>query len=184
METIMSFLGGFTLFGGVFLFWFSVIGLFFFSFYSESKENGFIAFYAFIIFLILTHFWSNLDLTQFLDPRKLGVYMFIGIIYSYIKTLSYGRKKKNEREEIIKEYHPNHSRITQFDENIKEKLRGNVFRWGLLWPISLISWIFTDLVKDLFNIIYDKVSFSYNKVLDYGLGVNKVDKTLEDIEDE
>ena len=44
-----------------------------------------------------------------------------------------------------------------------------VFRWWFLWPISLINWAISDLIKQLYNFVYDKLVHFYDEVFNLGL---------------
>jgi len=51
----------------------------------------------------------------------------------------------------------------------KTHLKGNVFRWWFLFPISLIDWVLSDLVKDVYNWTYKQLHKVYESILDFGL---------------
>ncbi len=83
MENIL----GYALFGGFIWFLISFILLFLFLVYAEHEENGVIATSAFIVFIILNHFWGNFPLMKYLLRLDLlAAYLVLGFIYSLIRT--------------------------------------------------------------------------------------------------
>jgi hypothetical protein len=52
-------------------------------------------------------------------------------------------------------------------EWIKDKfdLKGHVFRWWFLFPVSMITWFFGSVLKDVYDLIYSKLGGLYEKVL-------------------
>jgi hypothetical protein len=147
LESLQSFL----LFGSFVWFWIITGILLICLFLSDIEEQGYAATTSLIIFLGLNYFWGNLDISQFFNFKLIGIYLLIGLIYSFIKTYFYARKKGEDGREYIKE---------------------NVFRWWGLWPISLINWILSDIIRDLYNLIYDKLSNLYNGIFNLGLKSN------------
>lgn len=103
-------------------------------FWSESVEHGGIAFIGVVAFLILNHFWGNVPVRDYISTVNVLIYLGLGLIYAVIRTYFYGRNS-SERDIAY--------------------LKGNVFRWWFIFPISLISWIVSDLCRDLWNWVYD-----------------------------
>lgn len=145
---MVEFLQSFTLFGSFIGFWFCVAALIFCFFWADNEEQGYGALASFIVFLLLTHFWSNYQFIDYINYKQVLLYLIIGFIYSFIKTFFYARKHG----EVGKKY-----------------LKDNVFRWWLLWPVSLTNWILSDLLKDIYSLIYKKLSGVYEKVFELGL---------------
>lgn len=102
-------------------------------FWAENVEHGGIALLGLVCFLIINHFWGNIPVSDYLSWTSVLIYLGLGFTYSVIRTYYYGRNSKD-------------SDITY--------LKGNVFRWWLLFPISLLNWLATDLLVDLWNSLY------------------------------
>jgi len=171
------------LFGSVILFYISALLLTFLLFFAESTEEGFIAFFATTVFVVITSVWGTLDPLQYFTWSYLGLYLGIGFVYSLIRTYFYGRKpikpyKRYHTEEVpVTNKELSDHRKTEIQTR-KGYLKGNVFRWWFLFPVSLISWILTDLVKDAFTWIYDKLENVYESILDFGLRMEE-DKPIK-----
>jgi len=119
----MEFLNNFALFGIQWILWLVLTIVFFIGVFSESEENGFIVFGAFVILLILYAIWGSTDLSAVFKPIYITYYIGIGIIFSLIKTFFYGVNKKR------------HSR----------KAKDHVVRWILNWPMSLVFLLVGDI---------------------------------------
>lgn len=186
MEQLLNNLAEFTLLGSVSLFYAFTIIFILLLFVSELQENGWIALWSFGIFIILMSWQSNLEPIELLteDLYLIGYYIAIGLIHSLVRSYIYGRKRKPERLEAIATrdkwfeenpdktpsgYYHDTNAVKIFDDTTYSKLKGNVFRWWFLWPISLLTWIFSDLLKDVFNFIYDKLKRIFQAVVDAGM---------------
>lgn len=179
METIINFLIAYTLFGSAIVFWVITVGLVITLITSEQVEDGFVAMWGVLIFITATYFWSNVNVLSLIDGWDVLIYLGLGLLYSIIRTFFYGKKEyRNFESDFKKDYH---GKITKSElndkydstkikhlENLIDKLKGHVFRWWLLFPISLLTWILSDLVKDLFEYAYSKMSKTFNYILKLG----------------
>jgi hypothetical protein len=104
-------------------------------FWSENVEHGEIAFAGLVAFLIINYYWGNLPISNYISWINALIYFGIGFLYAILKCYVYGTKSNDAKWD-------------------KDHLKGNVFRWWFLWPISLINWIFSDLLKDFYNLLY------------------------------
>jgi hypothetical protein len=71
------------------------------------------------------------------------IYLFLGFIFSLIRTIAKGRELKDTED---KKYF---------------ELKEHVFRWWLLWPICAITWVLGRLLVDVYNFLYSKISRVY-----------------------
>ena len=149
---MLELLQSFTLFGSVIGFYIAVLFLIGLLFYSDIEEEGYGAFFSFLIFCGVTYFWSNFNILSYFSWGLVGSYLGIGLLYSFIKTYFYARKNGEKGRKYIKE---------------------NVFRWWFLWPVSLINWILSDIIKDLYNFLYNRLSDLYNEIFNLGLKENE-----------
>lgn len=138
--------------------WFSVvtIALIALFFYAEYEEQGFIAFGGVVAYLIINHYWGNVPILHYITWTNIALYLGIGFLYAIARTYVYGRK------------------LEKFDNHAVDDLKGNVFRWWFLFPISLISWAISDLVGDIWDFIYDKVGNGFQYVMKAGFNSRKV----------
>ena len=130
-------------------------------FVSEVTENGFLAFAAVLAFVACNHVAGNLPLLGLVTWTNVGIYFGVGLIFTLIRTYFYGRSQ------AIKGYAK-----VDFDY-----LKGNVSRWWSIWPVSLLKWLCSDLLKDFWNWIYDKFGKWFEYVLQ--LGFNNAKEKLD-----
>jgi len=160
-----------TLFGSVIWFWISIILFIGFCFISEKTENGVIAFVCLIIFAILYHFLGDVKaILAFLTLINISIYLVSGLIYSAIKTFFAGRELGKDLKGLPTT--GGYDSQAYVKSQFIEKLKGNVFRWWFMWPISLINWLLTDLIGDIWSYVYDKIKNFYNYILE--LGINSI----------
>lgn len=132
----------YTLFGNAIVFAIVVVVFFIALILSDQEESGWIATILFIIFFGSIHFWSTFPITSYVTFKNVGMYLFIGFIYSIVRTYFKG-KELNEKEK------------ERFD------LRDHIFRWWLLFPICAVNWVFGRLLADLFNWVYRYINKLY-----------------------
>lgn len=169
----MELLLGLTLFGSVLAFWGLVILFIVICFISDLEKNGIFAFFLFIGLIILYHFKSNFDnLLEFFSFAHVSIYLAIGLIYSGIRTFFKGREL-GKKIQFLPQSNDSSKRIYDSKESNRkefvENLKGNVFRWWFMWPVSLINWLVTDLIKDAWDYIYSKLKRMYNYILELGV---------------
>jgi len=182
MEKALSNIPEFVLFGSVTLFYIASLLFVFLLFVSEVTENGWLALISFAIFLLVTSWQSNLEPVDHLTANLalIGYYVGIGFIHSLIRTFIYGKKRKPERIGVIEEQkkwndkfnesdEESTTKIDLFDDTTKRKLKGNVFRWWFLWPISLLTWIFSDLLSDVWGVVYKTFKKLFESILNLGM---------------
>lgn len=164
---IFSFLPEFLLFGSVLYFWLFVIIVAVILFNSEAKENWISAVVSFGLFVFVTQLFSTFDILSFITLKYVGIYFGIGVVYALIRTYIYGRKRAVEKSKrnFDDNSYPSEER---FDSDTRIRLKRNVFRWWFMFPISLLFWVFSDLLRDLYNVVYDKVKVLFIKILKAG----------------
>ena len=138
MENLINF----SLFGSGIIFGIAILLLFISLIASDIEENGWGASVSLGIFLGLNYFWGNFPVLEYLNLRNIGIYLFIGFLFSLIRTYFKGKELNKTQKEYF---------------NLKE----HVFRWWFLFPICMINWVFGKLLKDLYNLLYSKVSKIY-----------------------
>jgi len=146
-------------------------------FISELRENGFIAFGFAVTYLTLFYFKGNQDLGVFLDWNYLLIYLAVGLLYSIMRTLTLGIKKKNETQEhinnrwhVIKTKKDAIKYKKEQRQELLKKLGGNVSRWWFMWPISLIVWVLQDLMADIWNWGWKLFRSIFEAIFNFGFG--------------
>lgn len=172
----MEALLGLTLFGSVLWFWISVAVFIIICFLSDVNENGFWAFATLVVLGVAYYFRGHVDpLLQVLTLQNILIYLGIGLGFSFLRTFFAGRKLGHEIKDLPKTREDikaqSHVYDTQKDrrERFLEELKGNIFRWWFMWPVSLITWAVTDIVKDIYDYVYSKMSGLYNWIVDLGM---------------
>jgi hypothetical protein len=123
---------------------------------SENVQHGGVAFTFLVIFLLINHFWGNIPILKFLTWQNILVYLAIGFVFANIKLYFYGRTAYilNDQDN---------------DYNWNFIVKDNIFRWWFIWPISLIYWVFSDLLSDAWDWVYQKFESTFKFF--YVLGV-------------
>lgn len=166
MESVFNFLPEFLLWGSALYFWIFTLLFISILFICEVKESGYNALVAFVIFSIVTRSFSNFDILSVVNLKLVLIYLGIGLVHAFIRTYFYGRKRGIEKK--TKEWGQQDGREEYFNETTQRRLKGNVFRWWFLFPVSLLTWIFSDLLKDFYNFAYSKLRVLFVKILNLG----------------
>lgn len=141
LETFLTF----TLFGSGIAFGIMLLLLFISLILTELNESGEWAATFIGIAIVLNYFWGSFPILTLLNVKYILMYLFIGLIFSFIRTYFKGKELTLEQ----KKY---------FD------LKNHVFRWWFLFPISAINWIFGRILIDVYNFIYSKIGKMYDKI--------------------
>ena len=139
-----SFLLPFTLFGSLIAFNLVLLCTIIAILISEFSESGGVATTVIALFLGFNFFWGNFEVFTYLTLYNIGGYLFTGFVFSLVRTYFKGK-------ELIKDH----------NEKANFELKEHVFRWWLLFPFSITTWVFGRLLKDLFNWTYVKVEGIY-----------------------
>ena len=180
METINGFMLLFTLFGSAIIFWIITAALVILFFTAERSEDGVIAFVSVLVFLILIYvvgspnLWSGF---KSINIFNILIYLGIGLIYSIIRTYFFGKKEFKKFDESFNNSYPSNfdksdidikliriDRLYQAKRMLMGELKGHVFRWLFLFPVSLINWVISDLLTDLFDWFYSKMGKAFNYI--------------------
>tara|TARA_R110000772_G_scaffold101997_2_gene202596 strand:+ start:482 stop:985 length:504 start_codon:yes stop_codon:yes gene_type:complete len=158
MENLLNSIPELLLFGSVVWFWI-MSGLFFLLLiYSDRKEQGYWALVATVIFIVVNHFWGNLsEVKPIITWGHIFAYFGIGFAYATLRTYIYGRKNRGKDERFYALKH----------------LKANVFRWWFLFPISILNWIWQDLLSDIWDLLYSGVEKFLLTIFDAGAGKPK-----------
>jgi hypothetical protein len=173
MDTLMNYLPQIFLFGSVIYFYIGLLIFMAILFYTDAKEMGFHAFFFSIVFFGLLYWKGSFNLFEFLTWGMVGTYLGIGFIHSLIRTYFYGRKPERLRRQDKESDESYRKRIV---ENKQYYLKGNVFRWWFLFPISLMNWILSDLVKEVYDYVYSKLKKLYDSILTKGVDSYQLEK--------
>jgi hypothetical protein len=127
-------------------------------FTSEVKKEGSIAFGAVLAFILLNYFFGNIPLNGLVSWQNVTIYLLIGLFFTVVRVFFYGRAMASKGDKFDKYY-----------------LKGNVFRWWFIWPVSLLTWVLSDIIADVWSFVYEKMG----KIFEYfmELGFNSVKKS-------
>lgn len=96
---------------------------------SESFGFGILVLIAFVI----VNYFTKLIEYNFITWNNVALYFLLGFMYTIARIFFEGRKG--------------------YKIEIKE-LKEDIARWWILFPISLVVWIFSDLLEDVYNLIW------------------------------
>jgi hypothetical protein len=161
METLLKL----TLFGSIFWGIAALVILLVVCFLSDLDENGFFATVALIVIGTLFYFFGKETWHLFISILtfvNLAIYFGAGLLHAFIRVYFHGR---NEMKKV------NEDRLNgrSYEHTIERDIKLDVFRWWFMWPISLIDWFVKDLIKDIYDWIYDKISKVFDFVLNLGI---------------
>jgi hypothetical protein len=137
----------FAIFGSSLAFAIMVLALIIIFIASDIEESGHIATLALFIALGFNYFWGNFPVLDFFTFKNISIYVFIGFLFSLVRTYFKGKE------------------LNKYPEEKKRfRLKEHVFRWWFLFPISAINWFFGHLLKDLFNFVYKGFEQFYDRI--------------------
>jgi len=160
-----EFIGGFvayTFFGSAV--WFAVVALalLFMLFVSDVHENGFIATASVVIVIIGNYVWGNFPILDYISVTSIGLYLAVGFGFSILRTVFKGRELTAEYEEETNNYKNDWSLA---EHKKKFDLKGHVFRWLFMFPVSMLTWFFGSICRDFWNLFYSKFGKMYERLL-------------------
>jgi len=178
MEELLNNLTGFLIWGSLAWFWIITSLFVLILFLSDIYENGFYAFASFLIFVVILHFGSNLELVPFIKAywHIPLLYLGIGAVYALIRAYFYGKKPYDGY--IDKDYTV--EKIEKLrTEQLKSELEENIFRWWLLFPVSFLNLLCTDLIRKFFKWLYARLRGIFEYVLVLGIKSAPTEKDEE-----
>ena len=178
---IMEALLALTLFGSIIWFWMSVLVFLIICFISEIEENGFLAFGTLVLIIIAYNVWGDIKaILPLFSFVTVSIYLVIGLVFSILRTFFMGRTLGKKIKNLIKSNeelrianpryaYDDGTSIKGLRKPFIDDLKGNVFRWWFMWPVSMITWLITDLIKDMWDYVYSKIKNFYNYLLELGI---------------
>lgn len=158
----------FTVFGSVAWFLILVAALIVALFASEYREEGGIGFVAVCVFVIVSSVWGTVPLMDLITIPSVVGYLVVGFSYSLARTYAKGKELGRKATKDYGNYSTKESEsLEDFIKRQKSsfELKSHVFRWWLMFPISMIHWVFGTLLKDAFSGVYARVEFLYKRLL-------------------
>jgi hypothetical protein len=141
-----------------------------FCFVAESEENGFIATIFLAISGGLFYFFGRDTWNLFVSIiswQGLVIYFGAGLAHAFVRVYFHGRKEAL----LLAE---DRVRNSTYEHKIDRDVKGHVFRWWFLWPVSLLTWFLRDMVKEIYTWVYSKFSKTFDYVMDMGVKSVKV----------
>lgn len=154
---MIEYLTSLTLFGSFIGFAIITVVFMIILFITEAEKSLASAIFPTIVFGILIVFWSNIEFNLESFGKGLVLYLILGLVYAMIRTYFKGRQ------------------VLPISKS-KSELKEDVFRWWLLFPISLILWITADLIKDLYNWVYAGIGNLFYSIFTIHDTKDKVDE--------
>jgi hypothetical protein len=170
-------MGSLTLFGSALLFWISVLVFVVICFIADIIEEGGWAFAGMIVLGIL--FYIRADIKPLLEMFTLAnifFYLLLGFLFTALRVFFTGRKFWRKIKDLpvmdVKEsgYYKSQG---YHKEVFIDELSGNVARWWLMWPVSLLNLVFVDVVKEIWFFVYPRMKRFYVFILELGINSAK-----------
>jgi hypothetical protein len=144
-----------------------------------ATESNWTALFSIIVFGCLAHWLSDINLFEFFKDNSTFIieiiiaYLFIGIIWGFIKWFLYVRKIKEDYLILKSSWKPcNRS----FEDEVRFRFqeippkasshKEKIINWISLWPFSFIWSLICDFITNLFNEIYKAFSGLFQKISD------------------
>lgn len=153
-------------------------------FVSEGLGNGFLAFWASVVYVGFILLWGSIDPGLYgflLGWEAPAAYLLAGLVFATVRTFVHGMVCKKE---FLESYSGPYERDGELSQAEREKhrqessddarnsmvdeLKGNVSRWWFIWPVSLVYWVLTDLMKDMWDWLYLRIGRIYRRVAESG----------------
>lgn len=154
-----------TLFGSV-IWALITIGIFLIiCFISDVNENGFVATGFLVVLSFLFFIWGKESLPVFkslISWQFLVTYFSLGLVYAFIRVFFHGRSE-------MKKVNEHRLEGRTYEYNIDRKIKENIFRWWFMFPISLIVWIISDMIKEIYDYVYQRMSKAFDYVFNLGI---------------
>lgn len=184
---MIGFLIYFSLWGSIIAFLIASILWLISLFLSERYKNGFVGLFCTIIFSALLFQGSNIDYS-FITWTNFGLYIGIGFVHALLRTYLFGidikKKIKDKFVENTKNENLNHrsseKTILEIESNYaRMEIKESFFRWWLMFPISFMYWLFSDLAIRVYDKIYNIIQKFVYFLFNLGLGKIEVKENLK-----
>jgi hypothetical protein len=170
-------MGTLTLFGSALFFWLSVLIFVVICFIADIVEEGGWAFAGMIVLGILFYLRSDIKpILGIFTLINIFFYILLGFLFTAFRVFFTGRKLWREIKDLPvvdkdsgKYYNSQGYRKDQF----VSELSGNVSRWWLMWPVSLLNLLFVDVIKEVWLFTYPRMQRFYTYVLELGMNSAK-----------
>ena len=179
-------MGEFVLFGlTISVFWMALSVLFIISLVSEANENGFWAGFGFILFGIAVYYWDATNFQWLLGNLLYygPIYLGIGIVFALIKFYFWGRSNGKKYLELKSRWMTKNKFTAMDNEAINNfhkdnyeardlidpsKFKNHAFRWWLNWPGSMLWWVLSDMLRNLWDLVWSKVKIMFKNIFESG----------------
>lgn len=160
MEALLAF----TIFGSVVWFYIILTIVLIALIASDIQEEWLAPLVIVGAFILINYFWGNIPIGKYLTWSNVGIYIGVGFIFSLIRTFFKGKELKREYESLQTLLsNPYEQSLQEYKSEFA--LKANVFRWWFMFPISIITWLFGSVFKDIWNYVYSKLATVYTKIL-------------------
>jgi len=138
-----------------------------------------------VVSVVAMHYFDVVDVVAFLKDNvfTVGLYVLIyfsaGVVWSFVKWLSFLYRFRDEYREAKEEYNKkacvedfhtwvaNRGKWELRERPTAAKNRGRITAWISLWPFSMIGTFLNDPVRRLVNAIFRRFKGLYQRTADY-----------------
>lgn len=123
---------------------------------------------AFIIFAGV-QWWFDTAWAEFFTLGRIAGYLLFGFAYSIIRVVLKGREFKTKIAEAIKSGDERKLQRANDDKEYyrADKMKPNVFRWIIIWPVSILTWFCGDAIVKFANWCWRGLKGFYNMLFDF-----------------
>jgi hypothetical protein len=146
------------------------------------------------IFALITHFLAHVDLISFVRDHWVGVvtyvlsYLVLGVVWSFAKWFFLVRDRRIAYQDFREKYFSqlkldagnlSHKERQDFDKACNSKFgyltsirpkaseyQGKIVAWIAYWPMSVVAFIFGDMLTRLFKEIYNLFAGLFQRISD------------------
>ena len=144
-------MGALTLFGSALLFWISVLIFVVICFIADIVEEGGWAFAGMVVLGILFYLRADIEpILGIFTVLNVLFYILLGYLFTAFRVFFTGRKLWREIKDlpvIGKNESYYYKSQGYHKEQFVNKLSGNISRWWLMWPVSLLNLLFVDVIR-------------------------------------
>lgn len=159
MEVILGFLAGV-----MFNWWFGALILVFAMVSSNDESAGFTIFWTALLAFVIYH---TVDMPVEYFWLALAAYVPIGVVWSVYRWKRYAIRRVEKYNEIINPSDSDYARLlrnTDSKQNVD-----TIVAWMIVWPISIIENMTSDIVAALNDFVKNKMNGVYKKLSDSAL---------------
>lgn len=133
----------------------------------EFERGGF-ALISIVVTSLLLHFLFGISVFSFIYEHPLALimwaagYIAVGVAYSLFRWDRLGAKWRRNYDDADSDYM---KKGIWAEKPVAAHSKNRIITWMMFWPWSMLWWIISDFVKELFTVIYRKIAKWYDAIM-------------------